>query len=246
MLPVLTSEKSRSWLFYIGPPLPKYSTNFQKCAHLSLKWPLCLTRIRALMKSLSQIFPGWEGTVRGAQWGENPSNTTESLLTYSPALLPLRCSLPMLVSALPTHRCWFRTISPQVSVVYHSLQLAVKFFSFSRSLLQILSQSGAGLNPDSSHFSYRSWWALLGLSSLSTKRTLGWREERLNAQLASQSPFLYLHVNGPLFYVSFPCQGSYCLPLPFAIAPLVLKGIQSAPKCESHTDVSKLKYQDWH
>lgn len=59
MLQVLTYGKNRrSQLFYVGPPLPKYSKNFQKCPHVSFTWPLSLTRIGPLRKSPPQRLQG--------------------------------------------------------------------------------------------------------------------------------------------------------------------------------------------
>lgn len=110
---------------------------------------------------------------------------------------------------------------PQMSVVYHSLQLAEKFFPFSCSLLQRVSQSGAVLKPDNSRFSFPE----LGAEEHSHRciflehreNSWLWREGRLSVQLASQSPLLYLHVNEPLFYLSFLCLCSYFLPLPLVL-----------------------------
>lgn len=74
-------------------------------------------------------------------------------------------------------------------VPYHSLQLLEKFFSFSCSLLQRLSQSGGVLNPDNSHFlvprALEHW--TVRFAFLEHLEHWWRREEKVSAQVASQS-----------------------------------------------------------
>lgn len=75
---------------------------------------------------------------RYQQLNAPPANMVSAAPSLSPAILQVL----------------IQGYQPPMSVVYHSLQLAEKFFPFSRSLLQRLSRSRAVLKPDNSRFSF--------------------------------------------------------------------------------------------